>query len=113
MAAILAMARKIPILAPVDALPFLPAEYGSILDIKCLLGIVRQLVWIMWPQAQALLVVDDALVPREAPLFPVVKPLLHLARMPKQLQVPLPELTPPEQHVPCSPPSPSPLPDLP
>src|SRR5579859_2815853 len=54
----------------------------------------------MRAEAQAVLVIDDALVPLEAELFPVVKPLLHLARMDEELQIPLLELALPEQEVP-------------
>src|SRR5260370_11907763 len=85
---------------PVNALPFLPAQYRSILNIESLLRIVRQLIRPMGAQAQPVLVIDDALVPLEAPFSPVIKPLLHLARMHKELQVPLLELALAEQEVP-------------
>src|SRR5437763_5196057 len=54
----------------------------------------------MCAEAYAIFVVDDALVPLEAPLLPVVEPLLHLARMHKELQVPLLEFTLAEQEIP-------------
>src|SRR6266516_2027865 len=44
--------------------------------------------------------IDDTLVPLEAVLFPVVEPLLHLAWMHKELQIPLLELALAEQEIP-------------
>src|SRR5207244_11462855 len=40
--AILAMARKIPILPPVDTLPLLPAKHALVLTVIRLLSIMRQ-----------------------------------------------------------------------
>src|SRR5579883_2144896 len=79
LAAVLAVAREIPVLAPVDAFPLLPAQDGAILDIKGLPGVVSQLIGLVRAQAQAILVVDQVLVPLKAEGFPVLKPLRHLA----------------------------------
>jgi len=60
---------------------------------------VRQFIRLMRAEAQAVLVVDDALVPLETPLLPVVEPVLHLAGMDEELQVPLLELALAEEEV--------------
>src|SRR5579859_1982295 len=99
LAAILAVAREVPVLPPVDAFPFLPAQDGLVFDIKGLLRVVRQFVRAVRAEAQAIFVVDDALVPLETPLLPVIEPLLHLAGMHKELQVPLLELALAEEEV--------------
>ena len=83
--AILAVAREVPVLPPVDAFPLLPAENRLIFDIKGLFGVVGQFVRAMFAEAQAILVIEQPLVPLEAFLFPEVKPLLHLAGMHKEL----------------------------
>ena len=99
LAAKLAVTREVPVLSPVDALPFLPAKHGLVFDIEGLFRVVRQFVRPMCAEAQAILVVDDALVPLKTPLFPVIKPLLHLAGMHEELQIPLLELALAEQEV--------------
>ena len=97
--AILAMARKIPILPPVDTLPLLPAKDALVLNVIGLLCIMRQLIRPVCSEAQPILMIDDALVPFEAILFPIVKPLLHLAGMHEELQVPLLELALAKQEI--------------
>src|SRR5207248_4320240 len=74
LAANLAVTREVPILPPVDALPFLPAEHGLVFDIEGLFRVVRQFVRPMRAEAQAILVIKDAPVPLETLLFPVIKP---------------------------------------
>src|SRR6266568_1236431 len=71
--AILAVTREVPILPPVDTLPLLPAEDGLIFDVEGLFGIVSQFIWTMLAKMQAVLVVDQPLVPLETLLLPVVK----------------------------------------
>src|SRR5947209_11613829 len=56
----------------------------------------------MRAEAQAILMVYQPFVPLEAFLLPVVKPLLHLAGMHEELQIPLLELALAEQEVPRS-----------
>src|SRR6266566_8142926 len=85
LAAILAMAGKSPILPPVDTLPLLPANNTLVLNVISLLCIVRKLIRPMRSKAQAILMIDNALIPLEAKLFPIIKPLLHLARMHEEL----------------------------
>src|SRR5712692_9786673 len=96
----LAVAREVPILPPVDAFPFLPAEHRLVFDVEGLFGIVGKLIRPVCTEAQAIFVVDEVLVPVETELLPVVKPLLHFAGMHKKLQVPLLELAQTEQEVP-------------
>src|SRR5256886_5327416 len=55
------------------------AEHGLVFDIEGLFRVVRQFVRPMRAEAQAILVIKDAPVPLETLLFPVIKPLLHLA----------------------------------
>ena len=50
-------------------------------------------------EAQPILMIDYAFVPFEAILFPIIKPLLHLARMHEELQVPLLELALAEKEI--------------
>src|SRR5271165_3595998 len=83
-----------------DALPFLPANNTLVLNVKSLFGIVRKLIRPMCAEAQAIFMIDNALVPLEAKLFPIIKPLLHFTRMHEELQVPLLELALAEQEVP-------------
>src|SRR5579883_284294 len=99
LAAELTVAREVPVLPPVDAFPLLPAQNGLVFDVERLLRVVRQFIGAVRAQAQAILMVDDAFVPLEAPLLPVVEPLLHLAGMHEELQIPLLELALPEQEV--------------
>src|SRR5712692_10730228 len=73
----LAVAREIPVLPPVDAFPFLPAEHGLVFDIEGLFRVVREFVRPVRTEAQAVFVVDDALVPLETPRFPVIEPVLQ------------------------------------
>ena len=93
------MTREIPVLPPVDSFPFLPTQDRLILDIKSLLGIMRQFIRTMFAEVQTVFVVYDSPVPLEAFFLPVVKPLLHLTGMDEELQVPLLELTLAEQEV--------------
>src|SRR5437016_3782220 len=86
-------------LPPMNALPFLPAKHSPVFDVESLLRVVGKLIRPVGAQAQAILVVDDALVPLDAVFFPVIKPLLHLTGMYEELQVPLLELTLAEQEV--------------
>src|SRR5437879_13728521 len=53
----------------------------------------------MLAEVQAILVVDNPLVPLEAFFLPVVKPLLHLTGVDEELQVPLLELALAKQEV--------------
>src|SRR5436305_13499868 len=94
------MPREVPVLSPVNALPFLPPKDGLVLDIEGLLSIVGQLVGTMFAEAQAILMVDETLIPIETKIFPVVEPLLHLGRMYEELQVPLLKFALAEQEVP-------------
>src|SRR5260370_39507133 len=98
--AIFTMPREIPILPPVDTLPFLPSQDAPVLNIKCLFCVVRQFILRVLAKSQPILVIDDTLIPLEAILFPVVKPLQHLAWMHEELQIPLLELALAEQEVP-------------
>src|SRR5947209_20281523 len=82
-----------------NAFPFLPAKHGPVFDVESLLRVVGKLIRPVGAQAQAILVVDDALVPLDAVFFPVIKPLLHLTGMHEELQVPLLELSLAEQEV--------------
>src|SRR5437764_7142744 len=61
--AILAMAREVPVLPPVNAFPFLPAQNGAILNIKRFLRIMCQFVGAVFTQTHAIFVIDDPLVP--------------------------------------------------
>ena len=99
LAAILAVTREIPVLAPVDALPLLPAEDCLIFDVEGLFGVMSQFIGTMLAEVQTVLVVNEPHVPLEAFLLPVVKPLQHLTGVDEELQIPLLKLALAEQEV--------------
>ena len=83
----------------VDALQLLPAEREAVLDVDGLLGVVRQLVRRVLPEAQPLGVRAQAHVPVPAPRQPLLEDARGLVRAHEVLHLHLLELAHPEHEV--------------
>ena len=81
------MGAQVEVGAVGDALDLRPAPGEAVLDVRGGFGVVGELVWVVWPQAQAVLVDTERGVPAHALPDPRLVPLLVLTGLYEELDL--------------------------